>query len=73
MDQASNNVVTFSEILLTLRKHVKLILGTTLIVTVLAAIFTFFIMTPKYSASTQILVNRKLDASQQGLSYKQSG
>lgn len=65
MDQASNNVVTFSEILLTLRKHVKLILGTTLIVTVLAAIFTFFIMTPKYSASTQILVNRKLDASQQ--------
>ncbi|PIO86011.1 YveK family protein [Pediococcus damnosus] len=66
MDQTSNNVVTFSEIMLTLRKHIKLILGTTVIVTALAAIFTFFIMTPKYSAGTQILVNRKLDDSMQG-------
>ncbi|GEN95262.1 YveK family protein [Pediococcus ethanolidurans] len=66
MDQTGSNVVTFSEILLTLRKHVKLILGTTVIITALAAVVTFFVMTPKYSAGTQILVNRKLDASMAG-------
>lgn len=67
MDQTgSNNVVTFSEILLTLRKHIKLILGTTVIITALAAVVTFFVMTPKYSAGTQILVNQKLDASMAG-------
>lgn len=66
MDQTSNEVVSFSEILLTLRKHVKLILGTTVIITALAAIVTFFVMTPKYSSGTQILVNRKLDASMAG-------
>lgn len=63
MDQTgSNNVVTFSEILLTLRKHIKLILSTTVIITALAAVVTFFVMTPKYSAGTQILVNRKLSS-----------
>lgn len=70
MDQVSNNVVTFSEILLTLRKHIKLILGTTIIITALAAVYTFFIMTPKYSAGTEILVNQKLDASMQGAQYQ---
>ncbi|WP_412988392.1 YveK family protein [Pediococcus siamensis] len=70
MNQAGNNVVTFSEILLTLRKHIKLILGTTIIITAIAAVVTFFVMTPKYSAGTQILVNRKLDASMAGAQYQ---
>lgn len=66
MEQTDQNVVTISEILLTLRKHIKLILGTTILITALAAVVTFFVMTPKYSAGTQILVNRKLSADMQG-------
>lgn len=44
-----------------LRKNLRLIVISTIVGTVLAAIVTFFIMTPKYSASVDILVNRKQD------------
>lgn len=44
-----------------LRKNLRLIVISTIVGTVLAAIITFFIMTPKYSASVDILVNRKQD------------
>lgn len=44
-----------------LRKNLRLIIITTVVGTLLAAIVTFFIMTPKYSASVDILVNRKQD------------
>ncbi|KRN00175.1 YveK family protein [Loigolactobacillus rennini] len=58
--------LTIDDILLTLRKHLKIIIGSTLIVTLVAFIVTFFVMTPKYEATTQILVNRKLDSQDQG-------
>lgn len=44
-----------------LRKNLRLIVISTVVGTILAAIITFFIMTPKYSASVDILVNRKQD------------
>jgi len=54
-----------------LRKHIKTILGTTIIVTLVATFVTFFIMTPKYSATTEILVNRKLSSDMQSAQFQQ--
>ncbi|SPS03293.1 YveK family protein [Latilactobacillus sakei] len=42
-----------------LRKHVKLIIASGIICTFIAIIITNFMLTPKYSASTELLVNRK--------------
>lgn len=55
---------------MTLRKHVKLILGTTVVVTLIAAIVTIFFMTPKYTSSVQLLVNRKLSESMAAAQYQ---
>ncbi|ANK62434.1 YveK family protein [Loigolactobacillus backii] len=54
-----NETLDLEHILGILRKHVKTIVWSTVLVTALAFIITFFFLTPKYSASTQILVNRK--------------
>ncbi|GAK47766.1 capsular polysaccharide biosynthesis protein [Secundilactobacillus oryzae JCM 18671] len=66
MNTESAGVISFGEILLTLRKHIMLILGTTVVVTLVAAIVTVFFMTPKYTSGTQILVNRKMSAEMAG-------
>lgn len=42
-----------------LRKYRRLILSSTVVCTLLAVIVTFFLITPHYSASTELLVNRK--------------
>lgn len=42
-----------------LRKYRRLILSSTVVCTVLAVVITFFLITPQYSASTELLVNRK--------------
>lgn len=42
-----------------LRKHIRFIALSTVLCTLLAAIITFFLITPQYSASTELLVNRK--------------
>ncbi|ATO42403.1 YveK family protein [Loigolactobacillus coryniformis] len=67
MNETSHSEATLSieDILLTLRKHLKIIIGSTIIVTLLAFVVTFFVMTPKYQSTTQLLVNRKLDDNQQ--------
>lgn len=67
----SEQTISMMQILSILRKHIKMILGTTLVVTVVAIFATFFVMTPKYSATTEILVNRKLSADLQGAQFQQ--
>ncbi|WP_436666718.1 YveK family protein [Latilactobacillus sakei] len=42
-----------------LRKHSRFIALSTVIFTLLACVLTFFVITPQYSASTELLVNRK--------------
>ncbi|MSD83488.1 chain-length determining protein [Lactobacillus curvatus] len=42
-----------------LRKYRRLILSSTVVCTLLAIVITFFLITPQYSASTELLVNRK--------------
>ena len=46
-----------------LSKHLRIIIISTVMGLLLASIVTFFIMTPKYQASVDILVNRKQDNS----------
>ena len=45
-----------------LRKYRRLILSSTVVCTLLAVVITFFLITPQYSASTELLVNRKQSA-----------
>lgn len=50
--------ISLSEIFGILKKRMVMISSLGLVAVILAAVFTFFIATPKYSSTTQILVNR---------------
>jgi len=67
----SEQTISMIQILVILRKYIKVILGATIVVTLMATLATLFIMTPKYSATTEILVNRKLSAELQGAQFQQ--
>ena len=51
--------INIEQIFSILRKSRRLILSSTVVCTLLAVIVTFFLITPQYSASTELLVNRK--------------
>ena len=67
----SEQTISVMQIIGILRKHIKAIFGTTIVVTIAAIFLTFFVMTPKYSATTQILVNRKLSDDMQSAQFQQ--
>lgn len=50
--------ISLVELLKVLKKRLSMIVSLSLIGLILAATFTFFIATPKYSATTQLLVNQ---------------
>ncbi|USQ69044.1 Wzz/FepE/Etk N-terminal domain-containing protein [Companilactobacillus allii] len=68
----SEQTISMMQIFAILRKHIKMILGTTLVVTFAVAFVTFFVMSPKYSATTELLVNRKLSADMQSAQFQQT-
>lgn len=72
MESVESQQISIGQILAILRKHIGLIFASTFIVTLLAAFMTFFVMTPKYSATTQILVNRKLSEDMAGAQLQQT-
>lgn len=51
--------ISLKELLETLKKRLGLILAITCIAALISAIVSFFVLTPIYQASTQILVNQK--------------
>ncbi|PBQ22477.1 chain-length determining protein [Levilactobacillus brevis] len=67
----SEQTISVMQIFGILRKHIKAIWITTLVVFLASIFVTFFVMTPKYEATTEILVNRKLSASMQAAQYQQ--
>lgn len=67
----SEQTISLMQIVGILRKHMKLIGITTLVVFMVAFFATFFVMTPKYSGTTEILVNRKLSTSDQSAQLQQ--
>ncbi|TCP24929.1 capsular polysaccharide biosynthesis protein [Scopulibacillus darangshiensis] len=50
--------ISLKEIFQTLRKRLAMILVITILAAAVSAAVTYFVMTPKYNASTQILVNQ---------------
>lgn len=67
----SEQTISMLQIWGILRKHFRAILGTTIVVFAASVFVTFFVMTPKYSATTEILVNRKLSADMQSAQFQQ--
>lgn len=67
----SEQTISMVQIWSILRKHVRAIFGTTIVVFIASVFITFFVMTPKYSATTEILVNRKLSADMQSAQFQQ--
>jgi len=68
----SEQTISVIQIFGILRKHIKAIWISTLVVFLASVFATFFVITPKYQATTEILVNRKLSASMQGAQYQQA-
>lgn len=56
--------MSLAELFSTIRKHLSLIISLGLIGLIVAAGFTFFIATPNYNATTQILVNRTTESAE---------
>lgn len=56
--------ISLSELFATLKKHLSLFISLGLIGLITATGFTFFIATPQYDATTQILVNRTTESTE---------
>lgn len=57
--------ISLQDIIKTVKKRIKLILGITLLAIIISAIVSFFFLTPIYDAKTQILVNQQKTGEQQ--------
>ncbi|MEE1130629.1 MAG: Wzz/FepE/Etk N-terminal domain-containing protein, partial [Caryophanon sp.] len=57
--------ISLQDIFYTLKKRIGLITVTTIAAIIIAAIISFFMLTPMYQATTQILVNQQNTPSQQ--------
>ncbi|MCM3586966.1 Wzz/FepE/Etk N-terminal domain-containing protein [Mesobacillus maritimus] len=51
--------ISLKELLLTLKKRMALIIAITLTAVIISGVVSFFLLTPIYQASTQLLVNQK--------------
>lgn len=56
--------ISLLELISTLKKRLPLIISLGLMGLIISAILTFFVATPQYDATTQILVNRKTESSE---------
>ena len=56
--------ISLSELFSTLKKRLSMIVSLGLIGLIVAAGFTFFVATPQYNATTQILVNRTTESAE---------
>ncbi|SEL20608.1 Capsular polysaccharide biosynthesis protein [Carnobacterium iners] len=56
--------ISLAELFATLKKRKIMIASVGLVMLLVAAIFTFFIATPQYSSTAQILVNRKTESTE---------
>ncbi len=59
LEDIMEQTINIEQIFGILRKYSRLIALSTVIFTLLAGVLTFFVITPQYSASTELLVNRK--------------
>lgn len=57
-EDCMEETISLQELFQTLKKRIGLIIAITLLGIIISAIVTYFIMTPQYQASTQVLVNQ---------------
>lgn len=67
--EESNNTIDLSRLLAVFRKHYKMLIIWTLLVGVLGFAVAQFVVVPKYTATTEILVNQKHDSNNNGQAY----
>lgn len=56
--------ISLPELFITIKKRLSMIISLSLVSLIVAAVFTFFIATPQYNATTQILVNRTTESAE---------
>ena len=70
--QEVNSLEELNKIFKILMKHIKLIITTTILVVAITAIGLFFVVKPKYQATSEIIVNQKLDKDTQVTEQQQA-
>lgn len=56
--------INISEIFEALKKRYKLIIGITLVFTIIAAVLSFFVIKPKYEVTTKLFIGKEINQSQ---------
>lgn len=69
MENSSNNTIDLRRLFNLCRKHLKFLITCTIVLALAGFIVSKFIMTPKYTATTQLLVNQKHDNDANGQAY----
>lgn len=64
-----NNTIDLSRLMAILRKHFKMLIVWTLLAGVLGFVVAQFVVVPKYTATTEILVNQKHSNDANGAAY----
>lgn len=67
--QTLNNTIDLHRLMMLCRKHVKMLIVWTLLAGILGFVVAQFIVVPKYTATTEILVNQKHSNDNNGQAY----
>ncbi|WP_225434031.1 YveK family protein [Limosilactobacillus reuteri] len=67
--EESKNTIDLSQLMMILRKHFKMLIIWTLLAGVLGFVVAQFVVVPKYTATTEILVNQKHTNDNNGQAY----
>lgn len=67
--QISNNTIDLHRLMMLCRKHIKMLIIWTLLAGVLGYVVAQFVVVPKYTATTEILVNQKHESNDNGQAY----
>ena len=67
--EESKNTIDLSQLMMILRKHFKMLIIWTLLAGVLGFVVAQFVVVPKYTATTEILVNQKHTNDKNGQAY----
>ena len=67
--QTANNTIDLHRLMMLCRKHIKMLIIWTLLTGVLGYVVAQFVVVPKYTATTEILVNQKHNNDNNGQAY----
>ena len=67
--QTANNTIDLHRLMMLCRKHIKMLIIWTLLAGVLGYVVAQFVVVPKYTATTEILVNQKHESNDNGQAY----